>query len=349
MKILVLCGGESVERNVSLASGNSVADWLIEADHAVVKYDPENPGILYEGAEHLGGSEIGLTAPDETLNHGFDASRVTGLIEAIETVQPDLVYPIMHGGIGEDGTLQSLLSWIAIPYVGSGPLACQIAMNKEMTRRVLRELKIPVAEGFGVPIKRALDAEWVAKEISSSCGYPAVLKPVKGGSTVGLTIVESADQIRGALDVIASINDYPLVEKYFSGREMTATVVDGECYPLIEIRSKEGFYDYANKYSAGRVDYVCPVELPPALMKEIQTAAVNAFNTIGCEGCARIDFLVTDSSFICLEVNTVPGMTAEFGLVPKAAKANGIKPVSLVQKLVDGAMRRANLSVQDSE
>lgn len=349
MKLLVLCGGESVERNVSLASGNSVADWLLQAGHAVVKYDPEQPGVLFDGAEHLGGSEIGLTAPEDTLSHGFDTSRIKGLIEAIETVRPDLVYPILHGGYGEDGTVQSVLEWIKIPYVGSGPLACQIAMNKDMTRRILRELKIPVAEGFAVPQERALDAVWVATELARTFGYPAVFKPIKGGSTVGLTIVKSADEIKTALELIDSIDDLPLIERHFSGREMTATVVEGKCYPLIEIRSKVGFYDYANKYSAGRVEYVCPVELPQSFQQEIQSAAVNAYNAIGCEGCARIDFLVSSSDFICLEVNTIPGMTAEFGLVPKAAKAYGKTPVKLVQKLVDSAMRRANMSAAPQE
>ncbi|MBU0692462.1 D-alanine--D-alanine ligase [bacterium] len=349
MKLLVLCGGESVERNVSLASGNSVADWLLEAGHAVVKYDPERPGILYDGSEHLGGPEIGLTAPAENLSHGFDTSRIKGLIEAIETVQPDLVYPILHGGYGEDGTVQSVLEWIGIPYVGSGPLACQIAMNKEITRRILRDLKIPIAEGFPVPKEHAVDAVWVARRVSENFGYPAVFKPVKGGSTVGLTIIRSAEEIKAALELIASIEDLPLIERYFSGREMTATVVDGKCYPLIEIRSKQGFYDYANKYSPGRVEYVCPVELPQAFQQEIQTAAVDAYNALGCEGCARIDFLVSSSDFICLEVNTIPGMTAEFGLVPKAAKAYGKTPVKLVQKLVDGAMRRAHLSATHQE
>jgi D-alanine-D-alanine ligase len=347
MKLLLLCGGESVERNVSLASGNSVADWLILAGHAVVKYDPEHPGVVHDGAEHLGGDEIGLEAPSETLSHGFDTSRVKGLLEAIEAVSPDLVYPILHGGYGEDGTVQALLEWIGIPYIGSGPLACQIAMNKEITRRILRELKIPVAEGFAVPKEKALDSDWISSKLNSSFGYPAVIKPVKGGSTVGLTIVHSADEIPAALELVASIKDCPLVEKHFPGREMTATVVDGKCYPLIEIVSKEGFYDYANKYSPGRVEYICPVELPQGFQQEIQNAAVNAFNAMECSGCARIDFLVSSGDFICLEVNTVPGMTAEFGLVPKAARAYGKTPVKLVQKLVDGALRRFNMTAVD--
>jgi D-alanine-D-alanine ligase len=346
MRVLLLCGGESVERNVSLASGNSVADWLIVGGHEVTKYDPEEPGVFHFGAVHLGGEEIGLNAPTEVLRHGFNTATVKGLIHAIETVRPDVVFPVLHGGTGEDGTVQSLLSWIGIPYTGSGPRASQIAMNKDITRRLLKEIGIPVAEGFAAPQARATDAEWVAQNIAQITGYPAVIKPMNGGSTVGLTIVELPEEIADALKQVAAIHDLPLIEKYFVGREMTATVMDGECYPLIEIRAKDGFYDYANKYSPGRTEYVCPVELPRRIEDEIKNAAVNAFNVIGCAGVARIDFLVTDTEFICLEVNTIPGMTAAYGLVPKAAKANGVRPVELVQKLLDCALRTAGTLVK---
>jgi len=335
MRVLVLCGGESAERIVSLASGDAVASWLAQAGHEVMKYDPEQPGRLHSSDEPLAPEAIGLAAPPPIGRRGFDPSVVLALLDAIDTAKPDLVFPILHGGYGENGTLQALLDWVNMPYAGSGSLASGLAMNKEWSRAAFRAAGVPITEGFVVPERQSDVVGLVRKRIESSFGYPAVIKPLWGGSTIGLSKVHSPSDVEAAVRAVEALADRVLVEAHFTGREIAATVVADEAYPLVEIRPKEGFYDYSNKYTSGRTDYLAPAPLGRSETDAIQRAAVTAFRCLGCSGFARVDFLLGEGGrFVCLEVNTLPGMT-QSSLVPKAARAKGEEPPRLMQRIID--------------
>jgi D-alanine-D-alanine ligase len=338
MKVLVLCGGESVERVVSWASGDAVAAWLSEAGHETTKYDPETPGALRSVHERMAPDAIGIAAPLPVAHGEYDATTLRGLLDALDRVRPDVVFPILHGGRGEDGTLQAILDWVGIPYAGSPALACGLAMDKHHARLVFKVHGVPITDGFVVPFEHMADGEYVRRRISHNFGYPAVVKPQNGGSTVGLTKVYQPDDVAGALAAVSALGDQALIEAHFTGREIAATVVADEAYPLVEIQPKSGYYDYANKYTSGRTDYVCPAEISPEESARIQTAALTAFRALGCAGFSRVDFLLgPNGDFVCLELNTLPGMTQN-SLVPKAARAKGEQPPELVQKILECAL-----------
>lgn len=346
MKILVLCGGESVERNVSVASGDAVGSWLAEAGYEVVKYDPQHPGRTYGPQDLMAPPEIGLVAPDIMANDGPDMETIRGLADVIETEQPAMVFPILHGGYGEDGTLQAVLDWMNVPYTGSGVLACALAMHKVHARRVMQSVGVPTTEGFVVTGAEFKDPGAVAGQIKSSFGFPVIVKPVSGGSTIGLTKVRASEELAAALQTVRSLGDDALVEAQFDGREIAVTVVAGEAFPLIEIRPRQGFYDYANKYTSGRTDYIHPPEVSTRAAASISKAAEQVFKALGCSGFARLDFLINDhEEFVCLEANTLPGMTKGYGLVPKAARAKGWDGPQLVRRIVECALERYGLPI----
>jgi len=339
MNVLVLCGGESAERVVSWSSGDAVAAWLEQAGHHVTKYDPENPGALRKVDDLMAPPEIGVAAPLPASHDGYDPKTVLGLLQATDAVKPDIVFPILHGGRGEDGTLQALLDWVGMPYTGSGASACKLAMNKHYSRMLFQAAGIPVAKGFVVHRANLSDAAKIQSEIERTCGFPVVVKPLCGGSTVGLTKVYESDGLNAALQAVGEQHDDALIEALFEGRELTVTVVDGEAYPVVEICPKVGFYDYANKYNAGRTEYLCPAPLDDASARNLANRAVDAYRILDCADFARVDFLLNGrGESICLEVNALPGMT-HHSLVPKAARARGEEPPVLMQKILDSAMR----------
>ena len=341
MKVMVLCGGASAERLVSWASGDAVAGWIVEAGHEVVKYDPEQPGRLFRADEMLAPAEIGIAAPPPKNLNGYQPRTVRNLLDQIDVVRPDLVFPILHSGYGEDGTLQALLEWLNLPFAGSGSVACALAMDKHIAKVVMESEGVPVLSGFVVERQYLSKyAEEIDEQIREMLEYPVVVKPLKGGSTVGLSKVYSNSELAAALKLVEDQSDDAMIESLFAGREITVTVVDGEAYPVIEICPTAGFYDYTNKYTAGRTEYLCPAPIADGVAAAVQEAAVMAFESLGCSGFARVDFLLgDDNKFVCLEVNTLPGMTRS-SLVPKAARAKGLEPVQLMQKIMDCALSR---------
>ena len=335
MKIAVLCGGDGVERIVSLASGDAVGGWLASAGYDVVKLNPSQPEKTFSADQMMAPPEIGI-APPHTASRKFNPSQVIKFLEGLERIKPDLAFPILHGDWGENGTLQSLLEWINLPYTGSKPLACSLAMHKQKAKELWQPLHIPTPKGIVVPSKNAAQIGTL-KKIFSEIGFPAVCKPLHGGSTVGLTIVREPGEIAQAAQAVVNLSDDLLIEQYIDGREMTVVVLSGEPLPVIEIRPREGFYDYQNKYTSGRSDYICPALVENALRDRMQKDAVSVYQSLGCSGFARVDFLVTSKNeAYCLELNTLPGMT-QHSLVPKAAKAAGIEPPELVDRIVKEA------------
>jgi D-alanine-D-alanine ligase len=344
MRVLVLCGGESAERVVSWSSGDLVGQWLTEAGYEVAKYDTEQPGKIHPSNERLAPDAIGVEAPPPRNQREFDPSAVRGLLDAIAQWKPEVIFPIFHGGRGEDGTVQSLLEWVGVPYVGSRSLASGLAMNKALACQLMRTAGVPVADNVVVPLAELKAADKYTPSIVDTIGLPVVVKPLHGGSTVGLSKVHTVEELGKAFEAVREQDDDAMVEKLFDGRELTCTVIDGEPYPIIEIRPRVGFYDYTNKYTDEMTDYLCPAPIAERVAGRIQESAVKAFTALGCSGFARIDFLLNDKDeFICLEVNTLPGMTAH-SLVPMAVRAKGETLPDLMRRLVSLALnhRQAN-------
>lgn len=256
----------------------------------------------------------------------------SNVAEHLRTQHIEVAFLALHGPYGEDGTIQGLLEIMGIPYTGSGVLASAVAMNKVATKKMLRYHKLPT------PDFQTFTPDASKKLESITIPLPCVVKPVEGGSTIGISIVHTADELAGALGRAGNYDREVLIEQYIKGREITAAVLDGKALPLIEIRPHSGFYDYQAKYhSGGTTQYIIDPKLPENMGARIQDLACAAFRIIGCSGAARVDFILEDDQrpFI-LEINTIPGMTAS-SLLPKAAQHAGIDFETLVERILWGA------------
>lgn len=303
-KIAVLMGGKSAEREISLKSG-----WAMEAS------------LRRQGCTVL----------------AMDVDEAVA--ERLRQEKIELVVNALHGRWGEDGTIQGLLEILGIPYTGSGILASAIGMNKVMTKRLLEVDGIPIPR-YAV-LRSPLPGTHPSGGLPSGFACPVVIKPSSEGSTIGVTIVESADGIEAAYAEAFRHGDEILVEEYIPGQEVTAGILEDTPLPLIEIAPKEEFYNYQSKYTSGRTEYIVPARLSQALTKEVQWLALRTHQGIGCRGCTRVDFRVDpDGKPFVLEINTVPGMT-ETSLLPKAAAVAGMTYDQLVAKIVQSAERAA--------
>lgn len=317
MKIVVLAGGDSSEREVSLNSSRAVATALEQTGHTIQLIDTlDGSSLLADECSTPETKEI-TTARTSLPSHIRDA---------------DCVFIGLHGGTGENGKVQALLELCNVPYTGSGVMASALAMDKQRTKLIVSTQGVPT-----VPTLFFGKKETVSKSLSDSKAtleYPIVVKPNTEGSTVGLTIVEKPDRLNEAVELAAKYDCYILIEAYIPGRELTVGLLDGEALPVVEIIPKSGFYDYHAKYTAGASDYVCPAEISQRIEDEIRRLAEISYRVIGCEGYARADFRMnSDGQLFFLEMNTLPGMTST-SLVPKAARAAGIEFPELVERIV---------------
>ncbi len=338
MKIALLCGGISPERDVSLASGKNVAKALRSKGHDVITLDPTF-GSNQPGESELFASAIG--AEPSVLNGKIrDARRL--YLQTIEEAVPDdteVVFIMLHGTWGEDGRIQSLIEYRNIPYTGSGVLSSAIAMDKITTKMIFSYGSISTPTWTTAVKGESPDS--VRQRIAENFGYPAVIKPGDQGSAVGLTIVHSEERLAEALDFAWRYSDRVLIEAYIPGRELTVAILGYEALPVIEIRPREGFYDYRNKYTPGRTEYLVPAPIDEGTAAELRRIALASFQLIGCRGFGRIDFRLSPQNAIyCLEVNTIPGMT-DTSLVPKAAQAIGIDYPELCDRIVADAVTEA--------
>lgn len=336
MKIAVLLGGTSPERHVSMASGKGIALALSEAGHEVLVYD------VARGADALVDPGT-LELPSQVAPSPEELAALSSaaIIEAVMTLPADLdvAFMALHGVPGEDGTVQSLLQLRGIPYTGSNVLASALAMDKAMSKRVFEHYDIPTPRWFQLPAEPA-PAELLAARVDEITAYPVVVKPNDGGSTVGLTIVNGPEGLAAAHELAGRYAGSILFEEFIEGRELTVTILGGEALPVIEIRPKSGMYDYTNKYTAGRTEYFCPADLPRDIEEELRELARRAHTALGCSGYSRVDFrLDPDNAPYCLEVNTLPGMTAT-SLVPKAAAAAGLGYAALCERIIELALTR---------
>lgn len=312
MRIAVLRGGRSAEREVSLKSGAQVQEALRGMGHEVTAVDIDA--------------------------HTWDVLRDGGF---------DCVFNALHGRLGEDGTVQGMLELLGLPYTGSGVLASALCMDKARAADIMRAAGLQVPEFEELEVKDGVAAD-VVERIASRFGLPLVVKPAREGSTIGLTIAQDVDQVASGLVLAAGYDRRVLVQRFQKGTEITVGVLatpDLLVLPTLEIVSENPVYDYDAKYTAGRSHHVIPARIPEAARESAAQAAGRAFTLLGCSGMARVDIIVdaTGNPWI-LEVNTVPGLTA-LSLLPDAARAAGISFEELCKRLVEHAIARHRLTV----
>lgn len=333
MKIAVLLGGTSAERDISLVSGIAIAKALEENGHVVEAVDCAfgDKLIDYTGQDI---NKIISAIPSDIEKNKNELNRnVVKTVAYLLENKFDIAFIALHGGYGENGQLQALLELMHIKFTGSNSLSSALGMHKHYSKILFRNNGIPTVEG--VTLKKG---ETVNSEQLSELGMPLIIKPNDQGSTVGLTKVESAEQIEKSLKIAFEYSELALIEKYIPGKELTVSILDQTPLPVIEIIPRSGFYDYEAKYQHGQTSYICPAELPEKLTTRLQNIALNAYHALSCRHYARVDFRMDESENIyCLEVNTLPGMTPT-SLVPKAAKAIGISFNMLVEKIVETAV-----------
>ena len=334
MKVAVLMGGNSNEREISLRTGRGIAQALRNGGHEVVAVDAANGRLLPAGEEER------AALPSSALEPTGEAT-----LARPETLgNAEVVFVALHGSAGENGTLQALLDLTGRPYTGSGLLASALAMNKAMSKRVFEREQIPT------PPWLLLEADGLmASQLRTGTpppqiqrlGLPRVVKPNEEGSSVGLSVVRKPEELRPAIALAERYGTEILIEEYIAGRELSVAVLGDQPLPIVEIRPESGLYDYESKYTAGRSVYTCPAELPEAVAREVGELARRAVSVLGCRGVCRVDFrLDVKNQPYCLEVNTIPGMTPT-SLVPMAAKAIGMSYDQLVERMLQLAVADA--------
>ncbi len=292
-KVGVLLGGLSAEREISLKTGNASVRALQQLGYNVVAID------------------VKQNLPEQLQEAGVEVAFIA-----------------LHGRFGEDGRVQGLLEVLQIPYTGSGVLASSVAIDKVMTKQFFLYHKLPTPE---FDFMRPGDS---SADLLQRCNkLPLVVKPSREGSTIGITIARSHEDLRSGIDLAADLDGTVLVEDFIDGVELTVSVVNGEVLPIIQIVPKNGFYDYQAKYTSGDTEYLLPAPINTKNYQLVQQAAFKACRVLGCRGAARVDFMFREGQFFCIEVNTIPGMT-ETSLLPKAAEAAGINFQQLVEMIL---------------
>ncbi len=330
LKIAVLMGGTSAERDVSLASGIRITEALRARGHEVVAVDTV-AGLLTAADEQrlLAGGVVKTIPPDTKALVRMNAA-MQGTLRALPTA--DVLFLALHGGQGEDGTLQALLDLTGVPYTGSGHLASALAMDKDLSKHLFRAAGVPTADWLMAPA--------TPEQVEATLGFPVIVKPSKQGSTVGLSIVRTRAELQPAIDEAFVHDDEVMIEQFIAGRELTVGVLGDETLPVGEIIPKHEIYDYECKYTPGMAVEEFPARLTDDETKTVQSLARKAFDALKLRGYARIDFRMSpDGTFYCLEANTLPGMT-QTSLIPQAAAAAGISFPELCDRIVQLALDR---------
>lgn len=335
MKVLLLAGGNSSENQVSLNSGKAMYDALVRLGHQVTALDPSD-GRLLTGKD----GTFKTLLPDAPSNTPVaNPEKVVAL--ALNSPHPsdiDIVVNALHGGAGENGTIQALCDLAGIKYTGSGMAASAIGMNKDISKRLMASENVSTPKWLLFKYKREEDEAAFAELVLERFSLPVIIKPNDGGSTLGLTKVRRREDIIPAIRLAAKEGPRVLVEDFIAGRELTVSVLDGIALPIVEIRPKSGLYDYHAKYTSGGSEYIAPAPIKPDIAARIQEDAVRVFDVIGASGLARVDFIIADDdSYYCLEINTLPGMT-NLSLAPMAAKVAGMEFHELVERIIRSAL-----------
>ena len=348
MKIVVLAGGLSTERDVSLASGAGICRTLRERGHEAFLLDvylgfpyDENrleevftlPNAGLEIAEGIKTTEPDLAAVKASREDQSDCFVGPNVINICRMA--DIVFMALHGDVGENGKLQATFDILGIRYTGPNYLGSALAMDKGIAKKIFKMSGVPTPLGTSI---KAAQKDCKLEELGLE--LPVVVKPCAGGSSIGVYIVNTEEEYQEAIKKSFQAEDEVVVEPYIKGREFAVGIIDGKALPVIEIIPKSGFFDYANKYQAGCTEEICPAQIPDEVAKKMQQATELAFKSLKLDIYSRADFLLDENGNIyCLEVNTLPGMTAT-SLLPQEAKAAGIEYGELCELIIQKSLER---------
>jgi D-alanine-D-alanine ligase len=333
-------GGTSSERDVSLASGLRIAEALRSRGHDVRAVDTAK-GVLSLADEQRMLTErvVKQLPPSPSELARMNAESLADTAARLpKRGDCDVAFLALHGGRGEDGTIQALLDLAGVPYTGSGHLASALAMDKDLSKHLFRAHDVGTADWL-----MATDPSTPPSTaaVERALGWPVIVKPSKQGSTVGLSIVKQPSELEGAIREAFEHDDEVMIEQFIAGRELTVGILGGEALPAGEIIPKHEIYDYECKYTAGMAEEIFPAPLTTEQAVAVQAQAQRAFAALKLGGCARIDFRMTIAGeFYCLEANTLPGMTAT-SLIPQAAAAAGIPFPELCERIAQLAVDAA--------
>lgn len=348
MKIVVLAGGLSTERDVSFKTGDMVAKALRENGHQVILLDvfmgysdkKENLTGIFERSEEVSVKVEGIpeVAPDlakvkasrKDKSDNFFGPNVIELCR-----MADIVFMALHGENGENGKIQAAFDLFGIKYTGTGYLGSALAMNKGMAKNLFLHHGIPCPKGASMKKENRMD-DVAALGVS----LPCVVKPCCGGSSIGVSIAHTNEEFKAALDEAFRWENELIIEEYVEGREFSVGVIDFKALPVIEIAPVQGFYDYKNKYKAGSAVETCPADLPKDISEKMQGYAEAVAEVLGLDTYSRTDFLLNKNNEIfCLEANTLPGMTPT-SLLPQEANVIGMNFNQLCEKLIEISLQK---------
>ncbi|SHI21980.1 D-alanine-D-alanine ligase [Sporobacter termitidis DSM 10068] len=342
MNIIVLCGGLSAERDVSITSGTMVTSALRRRGHKAVLVDLyfgypqhyDDPKGIFDTVYDDGIAAVAETAPDlevvKASRKQFNDSRMgDNILEICRAA--DIVFMALHGEDGEDGKVQATFDMAGIKYTGSGHLSSAVAMNKEVAKKLFEVGGVKTPRGITVK-KQDRDYENV--------GFPCVVKPRSRGSSVGVSVVKTPEEYGAALELAFKYEDDVIVEQYIKGRECDVGVLAGKAFPVIEICPKSGFYDYKNKYQSGLTDEYCPADLPAEVTEKLQRTAERVYEVLMFDVYGRMDFIVDETGEVwCLEGNTLPGLTPT-SLLPQEAAADGMSYDDLCEAIIAHSLKK---------
>lgn len=332
LKIAVLLGGTSEERDVSIASGAQVVAALRRRGHQVVTVDTAL-GLLDEDAERaLLEARVGLEPPERTALVRMRGQDAGAVLSRAQLGDQDLLFLALHGGTGENGTLQTLLDLAELRYTGSGRVGSAVAMDKDLSKRLFRAAGVPTADWLMAPVDAAT--------VAATLGFPVIVKPSQQGSTVGLSKVNRAEDLQPAIELALRYDREVMVERFVAGRELTVGVLGDQPLAVGEIvLGQSGVFDYTSKYQPKGAVEVFPAEVSAEIAEEARRLALAAHRALKLDGYSRADFrLDAEGRLWCLEVNTLPGMTAT-SLLPQSAAAMGIDFDELCERICQLALQ----------
>ena len=340
MKIAILLGGDSPERDVSLDTGRAVARALRDLGHQLLPLDPAHGAEpLPEDLSAWGHGPRPLP-PEPGAQGGRYHGALFAALEACRLDGVEVIFNALHGGLGEDGTIQGYLDLVGIPYTGSGMLASALAMDKALAKQIIEREGVRAPRDITVRPHERVDPRKLFNELRPPLDLPVVVKPSNQGSTVGLRLVERIDQLTEAFREAERFGGPVMIEQYIPGRELTAAILEDRALPIVEIIPEAGLYDYESKYTDGKSRYITEPDLSPEVVAEIQDLSLRTFQALGCYGYARVDVRLDPGQVpYVLEINTLPGMTAH-SLVPKAAGAAGIDFQELIERIIALALKK---------
>jgi D-alanine-D-alanine ligase len=330
MRIAVLFGGTSEERDVSIASAAQVIPALRGLGHEVIAIDTATGPLAADAETKMLTSGVGPEPPSISALASMRESARTLANNAAGIRDVDVVFLALHGGAGEDGRVQAVLDLAGLAYTGSNHIASATAMDKDLSKRLFRAAGVPTAGWLMAPVP--------VHDVADALGWPVVVKPNKQGSTVGLSIVREAKDFAAAIQLAQRYDNEVMVERFVPGRELTVGILEGEPLPVGEIITKGAIFDYQAKYQKGGAREIFPADLGDAVTAELQQLAVRAHDALKLGVYSRIDFRMDpEGGFWCLEANSLPGMTAA-SLLPQAARVAGIEFPRLVERICRAAL-----------